>query len=232
MVRQVRAARSCVRSVILRVYTESVKILSFLFPITLERALSLSGEEIRVREIGGKKRLDIARCPQSNTLFRRIWGRVIGELTLGEKGDALILGLGGGDLIKLFAKRYPKWKLTVIELEPEVIRLSRKYFEIKSNTMVRIINMDALNYLKKKKGNYDIIIEDIYDGDIIPKWVAKESFINILLSNLRRKGKIVFNYASYTFKKNDYSYFENLLTKFEMPHRILKYYGHRYFVLG
>ena len=178
------------------------------------------------------KSLDVNGCPQSNLFFRLMWRKLIKELRIYPTGKVLILGLGGGDLIQLFQIRYPGWKVTVVELEPGVIKIAGDYFGVKESKYLKIVQGDAKKFIRELSTKFDLIIVDIYDGDVIPKWVASYGFIKQVLSKLTTSGRIVFNYASYSFKTVDYDRFARLLSRVAIPYQQQKYFGHQFFILG
>ncbi len=86
------------------------------------------------------------------------------------KGSILINGLGMGVLIKALLTKPEVTDITVIELSPDVIKLSGPTYE--KDSRVTIIQSDAFTWKPPKGKKYDAVWHDIWDylcGDNIPE---------------------------------------------------------------
>lgn len=203
---------------------------SYLFPLLLHTTHTRTGEIIRVSELYGQKKLTINGYPQSNQQFRSMWKRLVTSLDLNTTGTVLILGLGGGDLVNLFARAYPRWMVTVVEIEPEVVRVANEYFGVTPHKKLRITLDDARTFIQRVTNTYDLIIVDLYDGDDIPTWVATPRFIKQVMQRLSLKGRVIFNYASFSFTVDRYTHFDRLLHVATRAHWSHRYWGHTFYV--
>ncbi len=112
----------------------------------------------------------------------------------------LIVGLGGGSMIH-FLKRYqPKTKIDVVEIDPEVVRIAKKYFRIKKSKTVTLITEDAFKFFPECKQKYDVIYMDAFlkpseqtDGTGAPLKLKTVKFLESLQKNLTAEGLVVFN---------------------------------------
>ncbi len=76
------------------------------------------------------------------------------------------LGLGSAALTKFCYYHFPDTKVTAIELNPNVINICRKAFHLpEDNHRLTVLQSDAKDYIKSKKGQNDIDILqiDLYD---------------------------------------------------------------------
>ncbi|MFZ2202515.1 MAG: methyltransferase domain-containing protein, partial [Microgenomates group bacterium] len=80
----------------------------------------------------------------------------------------LLLGLGGGSVIKYLRRRYPRARLTAVEIDPVMIEIARKHFQIDSVKNLKIVNQDAVAFIKKAKEHYSLILVDCYQGHQTP----------------------------------------------------------------
>jgi spermidine synthase len=88
------------------------------------------------------------------------------------RGDVLILG-GGDGLALREVLRYPDVRqVTLVELDPEMIRLAREYPELAAlnghafdDPRVRVVNADAFSWLRDASRRYDSVIVDMPDPD-------------------------------------------------------------------
>jgi spermidine synthase len=107
----------------------------------------------------------------------------------------LILGLGGGSVARLARALAPEAEIVGVELDPEVVRLSRAHLDLDALD-VRIEIADALAWLEKAEGSYDAILEDVFigRGDDVhkPDWIPEPAH-RLAFDRLARGGVFVSN---------------------------------------
>lgn len=127
-------------------------------------------------------------------------------------GEVLILGGGDGGLLNYILKHNPK-KVTLVEIDEEVINVSKKFLKKVcnnsfNNKKVNVIIQDAFEYLKNSSDKFDVIL---YDLTMHPESFTKysrEQFLNNLFAfialKLKRGGVVSFQigseYDSHTFR--------------------------------
>lgn len=105
-------------------------------------------------------------------------------------GNVLLIGLGGGTVVKNFAQA--GWCVDAVEIDPIVIQVARKYFGLQESEGT-VYCMDGRQYLITHKKAYDIIVMDAFGSSSIPfHLVTKESF-GLIASRLKPKGIFVIN---------------------------------------
>ena len=74
-----------------------------------------------------------------------------------------VLSLGGGACAFpiYLLDRNPDYKVDVIEINKVVIRAARKFFPLPKTSNFRLINADALKWVKSCKTEYDLIFIDV-----------------------------------------------------------------------
>lgn len=83
----------------------------------------------------------------------------------------LIIGLGGGILSHSLAKLRPNAKIISVELDPEIVEVSRSYFYFKPNKNQEIVIDDGRKYLEStldQKKEFDLIMLDAFGTNYIP----------------------------------------------------------------
>jgi hypothetical protein len=75
-------------------------------------------------------------------------------------GAALLLGLGGGAMLRHLRAYLPECALTVVERDRTVIDLARRFFHIGDP----VIEADAQDVVADARSAYDAIFVDLYDG--------------------------------------------------------------------
>lgn len=131
----------------------------------------------------------------------------------------LMLGGAGYAYPSDFLVKYPQSSIDVVEIDPGITELARKYFRLKDNTRLNIYHQDARVYLNKNKKKYDAIFGDAFGSyhsipyQLTTKEVVLEKYnnlsddgvviLNIIGSISGEKGK--FLRAEYTTYKNIFS---------------------------
>lgn len=113
------------------------------------------------------------------------------------KGDALLLGLGGGNLVRRF--RVQGRKVDVCELDARVVEASRNYFHRdRGDAGSRYFTDDARHYLRSTPDRYQVIVFDIFKGENPPHHAfTREAFADTR-SRLLPGGFIVINFLGRT----------------------------------
>lgn len=140
--------------------------------------------------------------PQSGGLAEEIWKTTFKEITKEDVKTALILGLGGGGIVKALFKKYPYAKITGVDIDPVIVELGQKYFgwseknvEVKIDDVENFVN----NQIKKisTKGRpasgWDFILLDTYQGENFPEKFTSEKFLKRLKKMLNKNGILVAN---------------------------------------
>jgi phospholipid N-methyltransferase len=184
-----------------------MNLLSFIFPQTVYKTTSKFSGEIKVIDHIGERRLSIGGLTQSGGILTGMYKQALKELSNKNRGfwarstegpkNVLILGFAAGTIAKLINQRWPKAKITGVEIDPEIITIAKKYFELEKllNTKIEII--DAVSFVEKnklkKKDFYDLIIVDLYNGYVIEKRLQNLTFLKNLRSILSKDGFMICN---------------------------------------
>jgi spermidine synthase len=104
--------------------------------------------------------------------------------------NVLILGGGDGGLLNFLLKYNPE-KVTLVEIDEEVIKVSKKYLKkICGNSFndrrVNLLIQDALQYLQSTRDKYDVLL---YDLTMHPESfikVEREKFLNDVFYHISR----------------------------------------------
>ncbi len=75
--------------------------------------------------------------------------------------SVLYLGLGGGVMVGSMY-RNSNASISVVEIDPDVIKVAAKYFNITDGSRVRIYNQDARFFLQNSTGTYGLVVLDAY----------------------------------------------------------------------
>lgn len=129
---------------------------------------------------------------QSGWIIQKIWGQTLKRVKKLELkvNHCLILGLGGGSLLKPLKNYFPKAKITGVEIDPVMVELGTKYLGL-DTTGIKVLLKDACRL--DKSGNYDLIIVDLYQGNKIPAKFESNDYLRLIKSHLSKSGVVIFN---------------------------------------
>jgi len=142
--------------------------------------------DVQLIKFGSSLRLDMGHLTQSGSIITSIWTKAFKKLLSGGfyPESILVLGLGGGSVVKLISRKWPVCQITAIEIDPVVIKIAQKYFDIGKIKNLTIVNADAVKY-QTLNIKYSIILVDCYQGDQIPSQFRNISFLKKLKSRTR-----------------------------------------------
>jgi len=109
----------------------------------------------------------------------------------------VMVGLGGGSLVKFCYRYLPQTRITVLELDPQVIALREQFAIPRDDARLRVIQADAVDYLPRLAGGADVLLVDGYDADGLPPPLGSASFYADCRRALRPGGVMVANIFSY-----------------------------------
>ena len=107
--------------------------------------------------------------------------------------DIALIGLGGGYIPLVFRLHLPKVYLDVIEIDPKVAELARRYFQFQETDKIRLKISDGRHYLNSDGKRYDQIWIDVFSGDYIPEHMTTLEFLKIVRTRLKDDGLVVQN---------------------------------------
>ena len=108
-----------------------------------------------------------------------------------------VLFVGGGGLSgpKSFLATYDDIdKIDVVEIDPIVVDVAKKYFFVPEDSRLEIIEDDARVFLSQTDRKYDAIILDAYSGYEIPFHLMTKQFYDLLGDRLTDEGIIISNF--------------------------------------
>ncbi len=107
--------------------------------------------------------------------------------------SVLVIGLGGGTIPKRFVRDYPKVTVEAVEIDPDVIKIAARYFDVKPNARLKVNEADGRQFLRRSKAKYDLIVLDAYYADTVPFFLCTKEFFEIVRDHLSPNGVLVNN---------------------------------------
>jgi SAM-dependent methyltransferase len=108
-----------------------------------------------------------------------------------EPKTALLLGLGGGAMLRHLSAYVPECAVTVVERDPIVRAFARRFFHIKRP----IVMADAEHVVAESRGKFDVVLVDCYDSR--GATAGDRRFWRACLRALKPDGCIAANWADF-----------------------------------
>lgn len=105
----------------------------------------------------------------------------------------LMIGLGGGSLAKYCHRSLPATRITVLELDLDVINLRDKFAIPDNDARFQIVHADAVDYLAEMDHQVDIILHDGFTADGLAPTLCTEAFYRLCHTALERDGILISN---------------------------------------
>ncbi len=116
----------------------------------------------------------------------------------------LVVGLGGGSMVRFLNRHFPQTAVDAVEIDPEIVRIAADFFGTRPSRRTRIFTEDAFNYLGRDVGRYDVIYMDAFlepgpetDPRGIPQNLKTADFLRALGQKLKPGGVVAFNLSEH-----------------------------------
>jgi spermidine synthase len=110
-----------------------------------------------------------------------------------EPKRALIIGLGGAGVHRLFTHAYPDAVLQTVELDPKVYELTQSHIAFKPTAKTPVAIADGRVFVKRDTAKYDWILLDAFRGGYVPAHLKTEEFLRECAARLTEKGVFINN---------------------------------------
>lgn len=111
----------------------------------------------------------------------------------------LMIGFGGGQISNYLFERVPGLEIDGVDIDPEVIRLARKYFDVPQSPRYRTHAADGRLFVEQAPAQtsgqpgWDMILLDAFRGVFVPLHLKTREYYDTLLSHLSPRGVVVAN---------------------------------------
>ena len=151
-----------------------------------------SGEEAVESMVNLKKPYDLL-LPYSRFMFASY-------LFQPKQRQILIVGLGGGGMVHFYRHYDPEVVVEAVEIDPDVVEIADRYFEVRADRNTRIVTDDAFHFLDAATTRYDVIYMDAFlkpsrdtDATGLPLRLKTIQFYKGLQDKIATDGLIVIN---------------------------------------
>ena len=170
-----------------------VRLLSFIYPITKKVKSEFNGT-LEITWYNGKKHLNTKNANYSYGSLQKILKTGLQKINLSNCNNVLILGFGGGSVIKTLRKDFSYQNtITAIEIDPVVIKIAKEEFNVSKFNNLEIVCDDAFKFAEKNDRQFDLIIVDLFIDTEIPSSFYQISFWENIIKACSSKSSILFN---------------------------------------
>jgi len=138
---------------------------------------------------------------------------------------ALVLGVGGGTVLRQLRQWYPAIQVTGIELNPTHLYIAERFFEL-DDPGVSLIEADAIDWMQCYDGPpFDLIVDDLFfeeDGEPCRAVEANRHWLQAMTAALSPHGMLSMNFLASTDLR-DSAVFHNkkLQSRFKNVYRFM-----------
>jgi Spermidine synthase len=106
----------------------------------------------------------------------------------------VMIGLGGGSLAKFCYRHLPRSRITVVEINEDVIAMREEFCVPKDDERFRVVHDDGARYFEQFDEPMDVLLIDAFDADGIAQSLAKSDFYSSAARQLTENGMLVMNF--------------------------------------
>jgi len=111
--------------------------------------------------------------------------------------SALMIGGGAYSFPKEFIKRYSSSTLDVVEIDPKLTTLAKKYFNLQDNPRMNIFHEDGRTFLNQNTKKYDVVYGDAFRSFYaIPYHLTTRETVQKIYNSLNENGVVLLNVIS------------------------------------
>jgi spermidine synthase len=112
--------------------------------------------------------------------------------------EALMIGGAGYSFPREFLRTYPDAAIEVVEIDPQMTEIARRFFRLKDDPRMTVIHQDGRVFLNRaSSGKYDVIFMDAFASLFsVPYQLTTLEAVTQMKRALKNKGVIIFNLGS------------------------------------
>lgn len=111
-----------------------------------------------------------------------------------DPGRIVMIGLGGGSLAKFCYRNLPRTRITVVEIDSDVIALRDEFRIPRDDERFHIVHADGARYVEEVDEPIDVLLIDAFDADGIALSLANSGFYACAARRLTENGVLVMNF--------------------------------------
>lgn len=105
----------------------------------------------------------------------------------------MMMGLGGGSISNYLFERFDDLEIDAVDIDPEVVRLARRWFGVPSDPRYRTHVADGRLFIESSTQRWDMMMLDAFRGVFVPYHLKTAEFYQACRSRLAPAGVVVAN---------------------------------------
>ena len=175
------------------------RLLSYYFPIT-KKIPSVHSGLLQLKFVDGKVLLDSRSASHSYGTQQKVLEFAIRNIELSDIRTVLLLGLGGGSVIRSLRRRFRyRGKIKAVDIDPLMINVAADEFGIRLDKRTQIECCEASSYITRETKTFDLIIVDLFIDNHVSKEILTDEFWCSLKDRVSPNGHIIFNSMHETY---------------------------------
>ncbi|MBW7943616.1 MAG: fused MFS/spermidine synthase, partial [Candidatus Kuenenia stuttgartiensis] len=173
-----------------------LKILSYVWPITLAKYKSSYSGELTIDLVNGTQTLNTKNANYSFDSLHRVFQVVLSKhlAPSSDKDKILLLGMGGGSVIQIIRKEMGLVNpILCVDIDPLMIEIAKKFFDLDSYQAIDYVVSDASTWVLQEGDSFDWIIVDLFIDNSIPDAFLTYDFWQHLDKHLRTGATLIVN---------------------------------------
>jgi spermidine synthase len=119
--------------------------------------------------------------------------------------DLLMVGLGGGSMARFVHQRMPQTRVSVVEINPEVVAVAREFFHFpQDDDRLEVVVADGAEVVPRRPGAADVLVVDGFEDGETPEALCTQAFYDAAFASLRDGGVMVVNFMADARKMDAY----------------------------
>jgi spermidine synthase len=111
--------------------------------------------------------------------------------------ETLMIGLGGGSIARFAHAQLPATRVTVVEINPQVVAAARSFFGLPADEeRMKVLIADGAGYVPAHPGEYDVVLLDAFEDGRSVRSLATQAFYDACREALRPGGILVVNFIA------------------------------------
>jgi len=167
--------------------------------LAAHRAIEIVEEGgVRVLQIGGNAIQSAIRLDAPDAIELDYVRAMLGFLLFCPKPrHVLMVGLGGGSMARCIHQRMPDTRVTVVEINPGVVTVARKYFHFpEGDERLGIVIGDGAEVLPRRRASCDVLVVDGFVNGKAAESLCTQAFYDAAFAALRPPGVMVANFMA------------------------------------
>ncbi|HEX5311698.1 fused MFS/spermidine synthase [Aquabacterium sp.] len=110
-----------------------------------------------------------------------------------QPGHVLMIGLGGGSMVKYLYHYVPQARITAVEINQGVIDMRQEFCIPPDDERLRVLCEDGALHVAQHRRTYDLILVDGFTGEGLPPALSSDAFYRACKAALKPGGIMVAN---------------------------------------